>query len=167
MHKTFKDFVNKKYREAIRQLGILQKIFEKSGLKVKNYLNEGDAYEDPYIFIFNPTQGSFDGIRIYKIGSNIAFRVQNQEDSHPYGTAYPIDMEDMFGDFLADEGVDEKDAGKKVMEAVVNQLKKFFEKSQNAEEDLQRSQLDKGDNLGNIAIKNQGTDYSSLIFTRR
>jgi len=166
MQRSFKDFVNKKHRDAVRQLGILERILDKSGLRVRNFLHEGDVYEEPYIFVYSPIRGSFDGIRLYKIGDGIAFRIQNQENSHPYGNAYPVEVEEMFGDFMADEDVDEKESAKKVIEAVVKQVKMFFEKSQVADRELQQSSIDKATNTGTVALRTQGTDYSSLVFSR-
>jgi len=86
----FQEFVDKKEREAIRQLNIVKKLLESREMKVKSYLKE----DDPYIFLVNPLKNTFfDGVRIYKIGNSLAFRVQKEEKTHPFGTAYPLDIE--------------------------------------------------------------------------
>src|SRR4051812_22678628 len=100
--KNFGDFCDKKKRESIRQLTTLKKLLENSGMKVVNFL-ESDGEGDPFIFCMNPTKnGSFEGVRIYKIGDQLAFRVQKESDTHPYGSAYPLPVEEMFQDFLSD-----------------------------------------------------------------
>jgi len=89
MRRTFSEFVDKKSREGKKQLDILQKVLAHNGLKVQDFLGE----EEPYIFVKSPTDElSFEGVRIYKIGSNIAFRVQKESATHPYGRAYPLDV---------------------------------------------------------------------------
>src|ERR1017187_6959111 len=99
--RSFNEFVDKKTREAKKQLGIIEKVLHKNGLKVKSHLNDGT---DPYVFIEDPTkQLSFGGVRIYKIGDSISFRVQKEEKTHPYGKAYQLDIEGMYKDLTSDD----------------------------------------------------------------
>lgn len=165
-NKSFGDFVDKKKRDSIHQLNLIRQMLEAQGLKVDNFVENHD--EDPYIFCFNPTRnGSFDGMRIYKIGDLISFRIQKESKTHPYGSAYSIPVEDMFQDFLSDENIDEIGAGKKVMEAVSKEIKKFFEKSIEAERDERNQMIDQGgDNAGSVMVKTTGTDYSSLVYNK-
>lgn len=166
-HRTFGDFVHKKQREAIRQLSIIKQMLEQSGLRVDNFLETNDG-DDPYIYCFSPSRnGSFDGIRIYKIGNTLAFRVQKEAKTHPYGSAYPLPMEEMFNDFLSDEEVDQRKAGKKVMESVTKEIRRFFEKSVEAEREERERAIDQEkDPQGNVLVRTTGTDYSALIYNR-
>lgn len=165
--------MDKKKRDALKELNLIDKILKKHGFQVENHLEDSDG-EDPYIFCYNPSkEGSFDGIRIYKIADNIAFRVQKESQTHPYGRAYPLEIEKMYNDFLEDEDTSEDKAGKKVIEAVVKEIRKFFEKSTEVERDDRKSAFgdpsagDKpGSGTGSIAIRQQGTDYSSLIHSK-
>lgn len=164
-HRSFGDFVNKKKRESIRQLGLVKQLLEKNGMKVENF-TDADHDEDPYIFCHNPTKdGSFDGIRIYKIGNQLAFRIQKEKKTHPYGAAYPLPIEEMFHDFLTDEDVDELKAGQKVVEAVAQEIRRFFDKSLEAERKDRERDGDKA-GMGSVVIKTSGTDYSSLVYSK-
>lgn len=164
---SFGEFVDKKKRESIRQLKLLKQLLESSGLKVENFLTT-DSDDDPYIFCFMPTRnGSFDGVRIYKIGNQIAFRIQKENKTHPYGSAYPLPIEDMFHDFLSDEDVDQMKAGERVIESVTKEIRKFFDKSIEAEKEERDETLDKDkDPQGNVLVRTTGTDYSSLVYNK-
>lgn len=173
IRKTFGDFVNKKKRDALKELRLIEKMLKRHGMRVENHLEDSDG-EDPYVFCHNTSRdGSFDGIRIYKIGDKIAFRVQKESQTHPYGRAYPLEIEQMFNDFLEDEDTSEDKAGKKVIESVVKEIRKFFEKSSEIERDERKSAFgdptadgQPGGGVGNIAIRQQGTDYSSLVYSK-
>lgn len=164
-HRSFGDFVDKKKRESIHQLRLVKQLLEHSGIKVDNFLETDDGSE-PYIYCHNPSKnGTFDGLRIYKIGGDLAFRVQKESKTHPYGAAYPLPIESMFNDFLSDEGVDESKAGKKIIEAVSKEIKKFFDKSVEAEREERKLDFEK-EGSGNVVMKSTGTDYSSLVFNK-
>ncbi len=165
-NKSFGEFIDKKKRESIRQLGLLKNILEHNGFKVESFLNI-DADEDPYVFCHSNLRGcGFDGIRIYKIGTDLAFRVQKENKTHPYGSAYSLPIEEMFNDFLTDQGSDQKKAGKMVIEAVAKEIKRFFEKSSKAENDAREEEVENGKNGGDVAIRTTGTDYSALIYNK-
>ena len=167
-HKSFGEFVDKKKREGIRQLNILKQILEHGGMKVENYL-KSDPDDDPYIYCISPTKnGSFDGVRIYKVGDQLAFRVQKEKETHPYGSAYPLPVEEMFNDFLSDEGTDQHKAGKQVIDAVTKEVRRFFEKSLEAESNEREKNIEsEKDNAGNVAIRGTGgTDYSAMVFNK-
>ncbi len=157
---TFVEFVDKKKRKSKQQLELITKILRKEGLVIGNHLEE----DEPYVFLKSTNSGlSFDGIRIYKIGSDIAYRVQKEEQTHPYGKAYSLDLEGMYHDLLSDNMNEEK-AAKEVMKSVVQELKTFFEKSLNAEKELQIGDYDKKtDPMGKILARNMGTDYSNMV----
>lgn len=164
-HHTFGAYVDKKKRESIRQLTLLKQLLEQSGMKVENFL---DTDSDPYIFCVSPTKnGGFDGIRIYKIGKDLAFRVQKENKTHPYGAAYPLPVEEMFHDFLSDDGMKQQEAGKKVMEAVAGEVRRFFEKSLEAEQAERERNLESDkENAGSVLVRTTGTDYSAMVYSK-
>ena len=152
------EFLNRKQREANKHLKLIEKLLRKGGMQVFSYIEN----EDPYIYVKSPNQSlSFDGIRVYQIGEMIAYRIQKQEKTHPYGKAYLLDIEDMFNDFMS-ENMKEELAGMKVIESVVDELKKFFSKSAAAEADL----LDSGEDGNNLIIRAGGSDYSASVLNK-
>lgn len=167
LHKNFGDFVDKKRRDAIKQLGLIEGMLKKGGFRVESFLAE-DAETEPYVFCFNPRRNaSFDGVRIYKIGNSLAFRVQQEAETHPYGKAYPVNVEEMFQDFLSDDGVTQRQAAEKCIESVTKEIRMFFQKSENAERDAYKSQVyDKDNGDGDIGIKSTGTDYSAMVYNK-
>ena len=161
---TFHEFVDRKTRRAKRQLQIIEKILKKHNLSVGSFL-EGD---DPYIFLHtNKGSTSFDGVRIYKIGGNLAYRIQKEDKTHPYGKAYSLDIEGMWDDLIGDK-MDEEAAGKKIIAAVKEEFEIFFAKSLEAEKELRAGDFDmKGNPMGNVMVTSgQGTDYSNLIHSK-
>lgn len=166
--RSFGDFVDKKKRDALRQLGLIEQLLKKQGLRVESYLHNSE--DDPYIFCYNPSRNaSFDGIRIYKIADTIAFRIQKESETHPYGKAYQLPIEEMFQDFLQDEKIKEQEAGQKVIEAVSNEVRKFFDKSVEAERNERMKDIEgqRGDSNGNVMIRSTaGDDYSNLIYNK-
>ena len=160
--RTFKDYIDNKQKKVIKQLQIIGNMLERSGFKVTNFTEDADVNHDPYIFVYN-TAGTryFDGIRIYSIGKKLAYRVQKEEITHPFGTAYSLDVEEMFNDFLEEEGVDEKKAGHMIIKELPNMVKRFFERSAKAEKELETQEIiDKKDKT---IRSTTGTDYSSMI----
>ena len=164
-HRTFGDFIDKKKRESIRQLKLMKQLLERNGLKVEKFLDTDEDHA-PYIYCYSPSRsGGFDGVRIYKIGTELAFRIQKESKTHPYGAAYPLPIESMFSDLLSDDGIDEAKAGKKIIEAVGKEIKKFFERSIEAERDDNRLDLDR-ENGGSVLVRTTGTDYSALVYSK-
>lgn len=159
MPTTFSEFVNKKTREAKKQLAILEKVLTKSGLNVGNFLEE----DNPYLFLHNTTGGSsFGGVRIYKIGNSVAYRVQKEDKTHPYGKAYLLDVEGMFSDLISDNT--EQKAGEEVIKSIIQELRRFFEKSSAAEKEIRQGEFDgSADPLGRITVNPFGTDFSNTI----
>jgi len=163
MHQ-FHKFIDKKSRKAVRELHTIKKVLEQAHMKVEDFTQK----EDPYIFLHSPdTNLSFDGVRIYKIGESLAWRVQREADTHPYGSAYKLDIQEMWNDLLSDE-MDEEKAGRAIMKTIVEEMKKFFKESGQAEKDLRSSEIDKkyGDALGRVVIKSTGTDYSNMLTSK-
>jgi len=157
--KTFNEFIDRKSREIRKQLGLLKKVVEQQGFSVKDHLDD----DEPYLYVKNPNKTSFDGIRVYKALGNIGFRVQKEEATHPYGKAYSLDVEEMYDDLLEDDKKDEK-AAESVMKMIGEELKRFFDRSSEAEKEIRSSEFDQdGDPLDKVVIKSTGTDYSNTI----
>src|ERR1019366_5713400 len=124
--------------------------------------------EDPYIFIVNPMKNaSFEGIRIYKIGSTMAFRIQKEEKTHPFGSAYMLDVEEMFTDLLTDHPRPEE-AGKALVKSVSEEIKLFFNRQAKAENELKSifQGADPKDPFNRIVVRATGGDFGSMISTR-
>jgi hypothetical protein len=154
----FVEFVDKKQREANEQLGIVKKILEQQKLQVKDFRDDAE----PYIFVLNPGGGlSFEGIRIYKIGNTLAYRVQREDRTHPYGKPYNLDLQEMFSDYMS-ENMKHEEAGKKVARALVHEIVDFFKKSSEAEKEIASGEFDEP--LDQAAVRSTtGTDYSSKV----
>lgn len=158
--KRFKEFLDKKSRSAKKELSIVKKVLEHEGLSATDHL---DA-DDPFVFVRN-TSGklSFEGIRIYKIGNDLAYRVQKEEKTHPYGKAYSLGIEEIFEDLISE--MDEEKAGKQVMKALAEELKSFFKKSSEAEKQLRSSEMNNRNGNSPVSVRDMGTDYSNTVYT--
>jgi hypothetical protein len=156
--KQFVEFVDRKQRESKKHLKLIERLLNKNGIQVYSHLEE----EEPYIFVKSPNQKvSFDGIRIYEIGEMIAYRIQKEEKTHPFGKAYLLDLENMFNDYMS-ENIKEDEAGKKVIESVVEEIKKFFSRSAKAEQEIR----DRGQDGTGLIVKTGGSDYSTTVLNR-
>lgn len=154
----FLEFIDRKQRQDIDDLETVAKALKKGKLDVKEHLNE----DQPYLFVkANNKKLSFEGIRVYKIGEHVAYRIQRLEKSEPFGKTYALNLEDMFNDYMSD-GMSQEEAGQKVIESLSEEVKKFFKKSEKAEEEMRTGQKD---GLG-LIIKTGGTDYSSTVLNR-
>lgn len=127
----FSNFLDKKIKKAREELGILKNVLEESNLEVKDFSKE----EDPYLYLVNPNKDlPFEGVRIYKIGTGLAYRVQNESNTEPYGVAYPLNIEKLFEDVISDLG--EEKAANCIKKSIAEEFNNFFEKSRRAEEEL-------------------------------
>lgn len=159
---NFIEFIDKKERETKKQLKIIEKILLAHGMTVKNHLHD----DDPYLFVYNPKKNTFfEGIRIYKVGDQLSFRVQKEEKTEPFGRAYPMNVEEMFEDLITDYKPD--DAGKRIMAAVHTEVVKFFERSAIAERDLRDKEFER-DPWGKVVVRSSdyGMDYSNLTYMK-
>ncbi len=153
----FLEFVDQKERKAKKHLELVKEMLEQSGFRITDKLGN---HNDPYIYVFSPDANlSFDGVRIYEIGGGLAYRVQKEATTHPYGKAYPIPIEQMFEDLMGDDMKDEE-VGKEIIKSVVSEMKDFFRKSVDAEEnpDTRKDPLDQ------TFMKTSVTDYSNSIY---
>lgn len=151
----FSSFLNKKNQEAKRQLEIIKDALSEGGVNVKDFLKK----EDPYLFVDDPEKEMDFGIRIYKIGSSIAYRIQRESETQPYGEAYPIDVEEYFSDLISD--LDEEDAANKIKKAIVEEVKSFFEKSSKARDEILSGNDDDG--TGKIIVSGGNGDLSNSM----
>ena len=157
--KSFSEFVSKKEREHRRQLKLIGQVLETNGLKVSSHVDE----DEPFVFVFNNSEKlSFDGVRIYSIGDSIAYRVQKEEETHPYGKAYLMDIEEMYNDLVSSRKKP-AEAAKEIIETINLEMNKFFEKSAKAEEELKDREIQSGDPLDRTLVKSTGTDYSNSV----
>lgn len=167
MIRSFRDYMNVEDRKSLRQMNIIQSLLEKSGMKVTNF-TESEDDQNPYLFVHN-TAGNkfFDGIRIYTIGKKLAYRVQKEERTHPFGTAYPLKIEEMFNDLVSEEDIDQKKAGEEIIEQLPKILQKFFERSAEAEKEIINQDIqDKSDDNAAGHRSTGGTDYSQTVHSK-
>ena len=157
----FNEFVNHKERESRKHLKLIKRVLEtaKPSFKVKSFTDD----EDPFLFVHAPSDNfTFEGIRIYPIGDSYAYKIQNAEDTHPFGKAYGLNIEKMFSDHMSDDA-NPKEAAKNVADDIRREIRKFFELTGEAEQDIAGSKVDDGNRY---VLKTGGTDYSSLVFNK-
>lgn len=166
MMRTFRNFLGVKKQEAKRQLHMVEEVLKQNVFKIESFLKE--QFDDPYIYCYNPNKDTtFKGVRIYRIGDKIAYRVQRESETHPFGTAYILDMDMIFNDLMADGVTKKLDLGKKLSEEIVNTLHAFFKESASAEKEEDEWD-DDGDSMGMVHIRNPlGGDYSSQVHDGR
>lgn len=151
----FSSFLDKKNKQAVRELGIIRDILAEGDFKVEDFLKE----ESPYVFV-NCTDGGldFEGVRVYKVGSNLAYRVQKENKTEPYGSAYSLDIENLFGDLVSDMSEDE--AAEEIKKAVVEEFKNFFQKSAKAQDELNSGGADP---QSKIVVSGGSGDISNTV----
>lgn len=155
-HKFF-DYINRKLISSKRKLRIIHKILDQAKVKTKLFLKNTD---EPHLFVYSTDNNcDFEGIRIYPIGRNLAFKIQNRSDTHPYGKAYLLDFENIYNTFMAEKDAEEEKAGKKVIKYFVEEIMKFFKMSAEAQ-----SNFDKSDDK--LMLRNSGTDYSANVYSK-
>lgn len=160
MNVTFLEFVDRKQRETVKQLEIVKGILRHNDMQVASFIHS--KYDDPYLFVYNPTGGTHFGIRIYKIGEQLAYRIQRREKTHPYGQAYPLDIETIWDDLRSD-GKDTKETVMEIIKSVGDEVKEFFKHSAKASKELRANSPENGP-LGTVSVAgNTGTDYSDKV----
>jgi hypothetical protein len=133
----FSSFLDKKKKQTVNELKIIKDVLSQGDLKVEDFTEE----EAPYLFV-NSTEESldFDGVRVYKVGSNMAYRIQREKKTEPYGTAYPLNLENMFGDLISD--MSEEKAAEDIKKAVIEEFKIFFKRSSEAQDEINSGIID-------------------------
>lgn len=156
----FTKFLDSKHRSYRRKLSIIENVLKAFNIKVESYLNQSDSY----LYVPADVDGlSFNGIRIYGIGDIIAFRVQNESTSHPYGKSYEIKIEELFNTLIS-EDMDSTKAGKEVAKYIKEELISFVKTSVKAEEES--AGMTKDDGFGKIIVNPYGIDYATSIFNK-
>lgn len=152
----FSAFVDKKTNKARKELEVVKDILAEGGVKVEDFLKE----DDPFLFVPSTKQSlDFGGVRIYKVGNNMAYRIQNEKDSEPYGMSYPLSIESMFEDIISDMG--EEKAAEEIKKAVVEEINNFFERSLKAQDELDSSGLDPHSKI--IVMPGRAGDLSNMM----
>lgn len=157
--RNFLEFVERKQRESLKHLKLIANMLE-NDFSISKFLEN----KDPYIFVKVPKENkslSFSGLRIYEIGDCMAFRIQQDPDTEPYGMAYSIKINEMFNDFMSDMDTEEE-VIKEIKKSIIKEIKNFFIKTQKAEEDM----INKGANQNNLIMKAGGTDYSGMVLNK-
>jgi hypothetical protein len=150
----FREYIDRKSRQARKQLQTTKKVLEQNNFQVDDFSSE----DDPYIFLHSPDASlTFGGVRIYPIAEKLAYRVQKAAETYPFGAAYDLDMEAMYADLMADN-VDEKEAAQKIIESVGEEFKKFFEKSKKAEQKVAAN------GITPIMARPNVNDYGNTIY---
>jgi hypothetical protein len=133
----FSSFLDKKNKQARKELELVKDVLEEGEMGVEDHLES----DPPYLFLKGEgTNLDFDGVRIYKVGSNLAYRIQKESKTEPYGAAYPLNIEEMFGDLITD--MDEEKAAEEIKKAVIAEFKNFFKKSSEAQDRINSDGVD-------------------------
>lgn len=148
----FSSFIDIKNKKLIKELKILKEVLSKN-FQVDSFLED----ESPYIFVKSKNKDlEFEGVRVYKIGSNWAYRIQNESQTEPYGKAYPLDLEKMFEELIPD--MSEEEAGSVIAEALVEEFNSFFTKSSKIQKELTIGTISKAS-----ITRNDNTDVPVLV----
>jgi hypothetical protein len=152
----FSAFVDRKVNKARKELEVVRDVLAAGGVKVEDHLKD----QDPYLFIPSTKQSlDFGGVRIYKIGSDLAYRLQNEEGTEPYGASYSMDIEGMFEDLISEMGEDK--AAEEVKKAVVEEINGFFERSLKAQDELASSGFDPHSKI--MVVPGKAGDLSNMM----
>lgn len=149
MSSTFLEYVNRKQRDAVRELRVVKRILKQSGFQVGSHLHE--KHEDPYLYVYNPQDHPDFGLRIYKLGGqDIYYRPQKKEKTHPWGEAKTLDIKGMYEDVKSDEQNDDK-AAQMIIKSISDELKSYFKA--NAKAEKQNKKGSDGSPLGSVAVR--------------
>lgn len=155
----FSSFIDIKNKQTLKQLGILKEVLSKN-FEIEPHLEN----EHPYIFVKVKKQDvPFEGVRIYKIGSSWAYRIQNESATEPYGKAYPLDLEKMFEDLVPD--MSEEEAGEVIADALIEEFNNFFEKSSKLEKENSVGKFNKDDiSSAAVIVGSNSGDFANSIY---
>lgn len=164
--RNFSTFLATKDREDREHLRILNHIFEKAGFQVANHI---DDQKEAYIFVRKPADVepiletlSFEGIRIFTRGKELCFRAQNKENVEPWGSAYSLNIREMFKD-LVHESHDKEKVGHLIIKFLIQEVKNFFVQSAQAEKEKQPPGIADDTKMGAAVVGASGTDYSNMV----
>lgn len=149
MSSTFLEYVNRKQRDAVRELRVVKRILKQGGFQVGSHLHE--KHEDPYLYVYNPHDHPDFGLRIYKLGGqDIYYRPQKKEKTHPWGEAKTLDVKGIYEDVKSDEQNDDK-AAQMIIKSIADELKSYFKA--NAKAEKQNKKGSDGSPLGAVAVR--------------
>jgi len=152
----FSTFVDKKTNKARREREDVRDVLKEGGVKVEDFLKE----ESPYLFVSSPKKGlNYGGIRVYKVGNSVAYRIQNEGKTEPYGKSYSLDIQGVFEDLVSD--MEPEKAAEETKKAVVEEITKFFEKSAAAQEELDSPEFDPHNKV--MVVPGKSTDLSNMF----
>lgn len=151
----FSTFVDRKTNKARKELAVIKDVLDEAGIKVKDFIKE----HEPFLYVPSTDKGlDFGGVRVYKIGSSVAYRIQNESDTQPYGMSYPLDVGGMFDELLGD--MDEEEAAEEVKKAIAEEFRGFFKKSSEAQE---KANSDGFDPQSRIVVGGKVGDISNMM----
>lgn len=154
----FSSFLDIKNRKTKKELSIIKEILSNS-FTVEDFLDK----ENSYIYLRSNEDSPFQGVRIYKIGSNFAYRIQNEKETEPYGKAYPLNLEEIFNDIIPD--MSEEEAGEVIANALVEEFSNFFKKSLEIQKDFMIGKINKSDDPSSTIITSSNSgDFSNSIY---
>jgi hypothetical protein len=154
----FSSFLDIKNRKTKKELSIIKEILSNS-FTVEDFLDK----ENSYIYLRSNEDSPFQGVRIYKIGSNFAYRIQNEKETEPYGKAYPLNLEEIFNDIIPD--MSEEEAGEEIANALVEEFSNFFKKSLEIQKDFMIGKINKSDDPSSTIITSSNSgDFSNSIY---
>ena len=166
----FFEYIDRTDDEVSRRLELLKKALERGGFRTKDFVKKD---QDPHIFVYcTPKTSTFEGVRFYLLGDILAFKVQKKVDTEPYGKAYTFALQDIYDDMVLkhSDSKDKKKAIKATITKMADELREFFNKSKDAEEDLVQIQLtnieDKSKDKEGIVVNTMGTDYASRVYSK-
>jgi hypothetical protein len=156
----FSSFLDIKNKKTIKELEVLKDTLSKH-FKIDAFLER----ENPYIFLRankSDEDLNFEGVRIYKIGSSMAYRIQNENETEPYGQAYPLNLEEMFEELIPD--MDDKKAAKVIQDCLIDEFTNFFKKSSEIQKELRSGQFNKNDISAPVVVTGSNSgDYTNSI----
>jgi len=152
----FSSFVDKRVNRDRKELEVVRDVLKQGGVKVEDFTEK----DDPHLFVA-ATEGGLDfgGVRVYKIGSRMAYRIQNEASTEPYGESYPINIEGLFEDLITD--MDDEKAAEEIKKAIVGEMKGFFKKSLEAQNELSSDGADPHNKI--IVVPGKSGDLSNSM----
>lgn len=162
--KSFSDFNDREDRKNKEKLHTISLILKSAGYKTHNHLNDHD---EPYIFVRKPSQHypilenlTFNGIRIYTRGKDIiCYRIQNKENTEPFGETYRLDIKKIFQSLVGDVKKREK-IGVEVAKYIIEEIKDFFLESAKAEETEPEEDIE--GSMG-VVTPSSNNDYANMV----
>lgn len=162
----FNEYVDRHQFMSKKNLRLLAKVLEKDGLEVEDFTHDTP---DPYIFVYAfPKAITYLGVRFFMHGDILAFKTQKKPETQPYGESYELDLQTMLVDIYENEDdKSEKNITKVLIQLIGKEIRNHFKKAKKAEEEILSGQLASSkDAMGQITIRNAGTDYANTVLSK-